>query len=299
MDQQDPRVTAARLSGRGTDETLGYESAAGERPSTTAATRRSRGVPASPPATGDDSRATPPDVEQRTRELRADIEQTREEMSETVSAIQDRLRPSAVASNAVGSIKNAATAAASEVAESQPVRYIGANPIPSAMVGVGIMGIAWLALRGRDRHTSFSNRTYERGLYPAAASGGPVGNDEESAGTGGYAQSLKSSGRAYGDSFYQQRQVGMGAQNYLTRTWNETPLLVGAAAVIAGAIVGLSIPESERERRLMGDTRDRFVDAAQRTVQDKVTQVQDAATEAIGRVQEVAKDVTGLTGERS
>lgn len=45
-------------------------------------------------------------TEERTREIRAEIEQTRGEMTETVNAIQDRLRPSNMAANAAESVKN-------------------------------------------------------------------------------------------------------------------------------------------------------------------------------------------------
>ena len=46
--------------------------------------------------------------EPRTREIRAEIEQTREDMSETVNAIQERLRPGNIAANAADSVRHAA-----------------------------------------------------------------------------------------------------------------------------------------------------------------------------------------------
>ncbi len=97
----------------------------------------------------------------RTREIRAEIEQTRGEMSETVNAIQDRLRPSNLAADAAESVKSSVRHAAGEqarmvgdaareFADSEPVQYVRANPIPAAMVGLGIAGLAWLAFGGRD-----------------------------------------------------------------------------------------------------------------------------------------------------
>jgi hypothetical protein len=244
MDEQDPRVTERRAAGRRTNETMGYATAGQERRSAAAPTRRAV--------------VEPPEAEQRTREIRSEIEQTREELSETVTAIQDRLRPSTVASTAMDSIKTAAT-------ESEPARYVGANPIPSAMVGIGMIGLAWLAFRGREA------RTYRFDGYTAR-----------------YEPTAAPEAWTYEEPPVRSRQVARRAQNHLTRTWNETPLLVGAAAMVAGAIVGLSIPETEREHQLMGETRDRLIETAQRTVKDKVAQVQ-----------EVAKDVTGLTDDRA
>lgn len=97
----------------------------------------------------------------RTRQIRADIEHTRSEMSETVNAIQDRLRPSNLAADAAESVKNSVRQVAGEQAkavadtardlvDSEPVQYVRANPIPTAMVGVGLAGLAWLAFGGRE-----------------------------------------------------------------------------------------------------------------------------------------------------
>ena len=95
MDEQNPRVTADDLRGRGDDAVAGY----GER----------------------DRRTESPDeaATTRTREIRAEIAQTRGELSETVDAIQDRLRPANLASQAASSVKEAALDKAHEVAESE------------------------------------------------------------------------------------------------------------------------------------------------------------------------------------
>ncbi len=121
-----------------------------------------------------------PDV--RARELRAEIERTRGEMSETVDAIQDRLRPSNLAADAAESVKNSVKQAAGDqarmvadtardFAESEPVMYVRANPIPAAMVGVGLAGLAWLAFGGREtpsrrfQTTGRTARDWRRGPY--------------------------------------------------------------------------------------------------------------------------------------
>src|SRR3954469_308491 len=56
-------------------------------------------------------------TEERTREIRAEIEQTRGELSETVNAIQDRLRPGNIASNAADSVKSTVKHAASDTGQ--------------------------------------------------------------------------------------------------------------------------------------------------------------------------------------
>ena len=76
------------------------------------------GAASSPDTTRNLSPASSPmnaPAEERTREIRAEIAQTREEMSETVNAIQDRLRPGNIASNAAESVKSTVSNAAGNV----------------------------------------------------------------------------------------------------------------------------------------------------------------------------------------
>jgi hypothetical protein len=56
---------------------------------------------------------------------------------------------------------------------------------------------------------------------------------------------------------------------------SENPLVVGAVALAAGAIVGALIPHTEAENRLMGEARDTFVESAQGAAQEALQQVRD------------------------
>ena len=77
------------------------------------------------------------------------------------------------------------------------------------------------------------------------------------------------------------------AQNGVERTrqtfWEtmeQNPLTLGAIVLIAGAAVSASIPSTEYENRLMGDTRDRLMDEAKTRAQDTVGRVQTVLQEA-------------------
>lgn len=234
--------------------------------------------------------------EVRTHEIRAEIEQTREDMSETVNAIQERLRPGAIAARTAETVKQAAMETVRDVAESDSVQYVRANPIPTVMVGVGIAGLAWLATRGNNGRSS---RSYVRG--ESSRTRRDLNSDRYRDGGDSHGDSyLQRTGR----TFHERSNVGsadMGGDipSQLRRTWNETPLLIGAASAILGAIVGLTAPETDRENQLMGETRDNMLDTVQETVRDKVDQVQQAATDAAGIVQEAAKSAVGLTSHDS
>ena len=147
MDEQNPGVTGKR--------SRGVEGTGLDRPK--------RGMPSGGSTLTPDRPAAPPsragaaisdDPEIRTHEIRAEIEQTREDMSETVNAIQERLRPGAIASNAADKVKRVARDTVRDVADSDSVTYVRANPIATAMIGIGVAGLAWLVMRGGDGHSS-------------------------------------------------------------------------------------------------------------------------------------------------
>ena len=235
--------------------------------------------------------------EGRTHEIRAEIEQTREDMSETVNAIQERLRPGAIAARTAETVKQAAVETVREVADSDSVQYVRANPIPTVMVGVGIAGLAWLATRGNNGRSS--RRSYLRG--ESSRTRRDMSSDAYRIGGDSYGDAyLQGMGReSQGRPDFASSDMGDYLPAQLRRTWNETPLLIGAASAILGAIVGLTVPETNRENQLMGETRDNMLDTVQETVRDKVNQVQQAATDAAGIVQEAAKNAVGLPSHDS
>lgn len=88
------------------------------------------------------------------------------------------------------------------------------------------------------------------------------------------------------------------AQSSFQQALHTNPLAVGVAAVAIGAAIGLSIPETEKENQLMGETRDEVMQQAQQTVQQKAQQVQTVAQEAVGAAKDKAQesaDQQGLT----
>lgn len=284
MDQQDPRLT--RKSGKGDRETTGLD-----RPSTQSGVAelmddgpsRMRGSLDRPPARdmGDESGQSDGVAEspgRKTREIRAEIDQVRDNMSDTVNAIQDRLRPGTIASNAAESVKHAALDKARDIAESDSVKYVRANPFATAMLGVGVAGLAWMvfgpknggAYRGPAADDAWRRAQSEGDERLGYAIGG-VSTDRVRA---GYRQSMSQ------------------AENAAQRAWNQSPLLIGAAVAVLGAIVALAVPETERERELMGETRDQMMDSVHESVRDTVTKVKQVATETAGTVQGAAKDAT-------
>jgi ElaB/YqjD/DUF883 family membrane-anchored ribosome-binding protein len=250
-----------------------------------------------------------PETDRRTRELQGEIAHTRAELSETIEAIQDRLRPSNIASDARERVKAATTEKVKNMAETASDTAQGMmretrdramnlvdgakqNPIPALMIGAGI---AWLLIdraRGEDDYSRPSGRGRQSSGYPdyqadsysgAGYRGSGYGESDDARRRSAYEESegLTVRAREVAD---EAKRSARRTQNALQRMLRQNPLLVGAAAVLAGAAVGASLPETERENEWMGETRDNVLDKAQ-----------EAARTATETVREVAGDTVGDT----
>jgi hypothetical protein len=122
---------------------------------------------AGPPSLGDE------DTRLRTGQIRREIEQTRDDMSETIDAIQERLRPRNIVASAAERMKEATTDRVREIANTAAETAgdvmahtreatsgladgVRQNPIPSALIGIGA---AWLVMK---RSQSRSVPAWER-----------------------------------------------------------------------------------------------------------------------------------------
>ena len=322
---------ADEFQGRG-DETRGRgEERVRDYASTTPATSRTASTD-SGSNTDDDLDA---DSKQRARELESEIAHTRAEMSETIEAIQERLRPSNLVSDATEKVKTATTEkvksmadTASETAQDMMrgtreraydvVEGAKQNPIPALMIGAGV---AWLLMdRSRNKNRGYNSgyRTSEWSQYsPRSERSYSSGEDYYRSADATYSDvdysRQSTSGRQYGygsgsgyeresgwtesassmmhDTRNTARQTVRKTQNQLQRMLRDNPLLVGAAAVLAGAAVGASLPETERENQLMGEARDSMVDRAQEAARDAANTVKEVASDPVAVVGKVAEVV--------
>jgi len=92
------------------------------------------------------------------------------------------------------------------------------------------------------------------------------------------------------------QQQARRAQNQFQRMLHENPLAVGAAGLALGAAVGLAIPESQRESRVMGGPRDALVDRAIGTAQDTMQKVGTIARKAESAAEGAVKDEAHAQG---
>ena len=271
-----------------------------------------------------------PESDRRTREIQQEIAETREEMSETIDALQEKLKPANIVADATDRVKSATTEKVRNMAESATetaqglyrntgasgvIEEVRQNPYPALMIGAGV---AWMIMdrsrRGNgdvgyenSRWRSSSNSQYgsygsgarygTRSAYGSNYSGTEYGSAQSGTNYGaGYGESEESgiaerARETMNNARYATQRTTRRAQTQLQRMLNDNPLLVGAAAMVIGAAIGAALPETERENEWMGDARDSVVDRAQEIAHNAVGTVQEVATDAAKEA--VSKVVSG------
>jgi hypothetical protein len=235
-------------------------------------------------------------------ELVGDIVETREEMTVTVEEIGDRLDPHNIVEGAkesvrqatVGKVENMANTAGAVVNDAgEAVREAGSgiletitrNPIPAALVGIGV---GWLALARRpapryrfdDRWSAYAGNGSMDDTSSAVDSvqrragdvAGKVGRsvDEVADQARRAASELPDGVRSMAD------QIGTEAG----RLFQSNPLAVGAIAVAVGTAVALAVPATQAERRALAQP-----------ARQLMSKAETAATEALGDVEQTARKV--------
>lgn len=229
--------------------------------------------------------------DENTEQLRADIEDTRADMSQTLNEIQERLSPEHLVDQAKEAVRDATigkvervmgqvgetlsevTEPAREMAEraGNAIKEVGTtvgdylwkNPIPLALIGVGVGMLVMKNYGGQSYAASSSSKRKFPQRQRANYAMGDVGQPQ------GSMQTLN--------------ELGTKAKNSASRVgelMRDNPLAAGAVAIAAGTAVGLLIPSTQIESEYIGDTGERLVE-----------RVEDIARDALGKVQGAAKQM--------
>ncbi len=202
--------------------------------------------------------------------LSDDIAATRQHIGETLDAIQSRLTPQHLLAEARDTVIDTTREKAEQVGQiaQATVKSAGSalsetlaeNPLIGAVVGAGLQ---WFAILGKSGGSTMDNQLQN----PLDAT---VHRVQDTAGQ------VASTAQQIGAQVQQQTQQATG---WLQHTFEENPLLIGAVAVATGLAIGMAIPGTPQENRLMGETRDQLVQKAQHVAQETVHKVQAVTQE--------------------
>ena len=251
-----------------------------------------------------------------------EIENTRSEMGATIDQIGHRLQPQTIADEAVSKIREATVGKVERMVDdagttaqrtgNNLMETLKQNPVPTALAA---MGIGWLAIRMRSQSGNGKGNGKGRyGYYPYDSYAGRYGYSDQYRQGGsssdpldkarnvadnvtGTAQDVASQAadkaqqvgsevqRAAGSAVQGAQQAVRQGQWQAETMLNENPLAMAALALGVGAAVGLAIPETQREKELMGEQRDKLVEKASEVATQALDETQT-------KVQDVAEQVT-------
>ena len=261
---------------------------------------------------------TTDDVE-NTELLRAEIEDTRADMSQTINEIQERLSPENVMDQVkekvreatVGKVERVMSRVGETIGEvTEPARevlgqagttikqtgksaadVIWKNPIPVALVGLGVGLIVMRAMRGSNGHdyadtSRTSSRRQQRNLagdetpYRGGRSGYELKDTQPTAlnQVKNTASELANrSSEALNNLGTRAKDTASSVGTRFNQALRDNPLACGAVAIAAGTAVGLVLPTSKFENEYIGETSEMLVDKAQEVARDAIDKVQDVA----------------------
>jgi len=266
------------------------------------------------------------DYDENTEQIRANIEDTRADMTQTINEIQERLSPEVLVGQAKEAVREATIGKVetfvgqvgetlSEVTEpalqmagraGNAIKEVGVtvgnkiyqNPIPLALIGLGVGMLVMRSYRG----TSYSSDTSQRRFPQGRRSNYQIGD----VGQGLHTQHDRSTGtstldqvkdtasdlasrstHALSDLSSKAMNNASAATTRVGQMMRDNPLAVGAVAVAAGTAVGLLLPSTRMESEYIGETGERLVES-----------VEDIARDALGRVQDAAKQMAPDQGQQ-
>lgn len=270
------------------------------------------------------------------REIRSDIDRTRAEMDETFAALDSKLTPSQIGQELWHLFKGGSSAGAGKLwritrEHPMPAAVIGLG-LGWLLVrssrnghdgGPGTYRAGYASNYGSGRNsyaaTKYDYDEYDRddgeGRLSAAkdkvleVAGSARETVSDAVGTvrekvGEATDWTKEHAHDLGHQAQSQAQALKGKAKSLSRrarlgfweTMEENPLMVGAATLAVGVVAGLLIPETEKEKELMGETRDHLVEEVKEAGQQTWEKGKHVAEAVADKVKDTVKDA-GLTPE--
>ena len=260
-------------------------------------------------------------------DVEREVEATRGQIDQTVEALKEKMQPRELfdeTSRLLGGASNRVLTTVVEQAK--------ANPIPIALIG---LGIAWLAINqtrkptgdddefsgqyyatyeGYDEDASLGRKLKERvsgavdqakGAFAGARTRMDEAADkarERRAAAKASAADGTSDARAKAAEFRATAQARAAeasriAQQRFQQTLDSEPLILAAVGLAVGVAIGASLPSSRTENRLIGRHRDRIVGKGKDIAKTSLDEARSVAERAYGQVKEELHRQTGPDGE--
>jgi ElaB/YqjD/DUF883 family membrane-anchored ribosome-binding protein len=208
--------------------------------------------------------------------IERDIGETRQEVNQTLDALQSKLSPGQWMDRALGFVRENGGEFAQNLGGT-----IRENPIPVILTGIGVL---WM-IASRASSASSSQAEYEDFTSPDFDTnfGGKLSSAADSArerATGLAGTVSEKVGDAKRAATWQAQRAREGFSNLM----EEQPMILGAVGVAVGALLGMALPSTRQEDRLLGRARDEGLERAKAVGAQQYEKVKDVATHAVEEV---------------
>jgi hypothetical protein len=226
--------------------------------------------------------------------IRADIEETRLEMGGTLNELGDRLEPGHLMDQARENVREATIGRVEETAKGisdMVMDTIKRNPIPAAMAGAGL-ALLWAnrSQSGPQFREGYGYQGRPASMYGDQGSrdlGSRVGGVASAVGenVGGAVGSVAEGAQHVGGEAIERagetaQQVGWRLERFM----RANPLAVAAIAAGTGAAIGSVVPETSKEREMLGDASRQLTSAVRDTVDDATAKAEETMDRAEAQV---------------
>ncbi len=253
---------------------------------------------------------------QSSDEIRADIEQTRERLGHTVESLGAQLNPSNLVQRAKDSVREATIGRVQHMARRTKENVVEGgrdvagtirdNPVPAAMIAAGI---GWMLMNRRSESSRYESRRYGDPSFDDAYPTEPSVAQRVVSRAASATENLAAEAQDLAQDTAEKVQDVAQQVTHKARTashriankasattqrvesqFRENPIALGALAIAAGLAVGLSLPASKPEAKLMGGARDQLVDKAKEQLAETSEKVENIVERAAPQVESALRD---------
>jgi hypothetical protein len=214
-----------------------------------------------------------------TAEIEHDIAATRAELGTVLDALERRLAPRQLVGKGMEMVKDTIEGNAGAVGDA-----VRAHPVPLALIGVGIGWFVVAATAGGRLGGSIGEKVLGAAGQVAENPRPLAGSAAEPAVDSAYGKGEAAAGYAYARTKPRfaaaadaASRAAAGARSNVRHVADEYPLLLGLAGLAAGAAIGMLLPRSRAEERVMAPVRSRLKDEASSFGQEAVERARAAA----------------------
>jgi hypothetical protein len=236
--------------------------------------------------------------EQTSAEVAEEAEHERADLAHTLDQLRENLQPR----NVVDEVMSQAGVNSATISD-RVMQIARANPVATALVGIGAAMILGAAGRKRDprvaRASGWSGQTGRTTPPRDRDPSRRVPPDQEDI---AYRRAARYAANTL-SSAYQPERTRMSTRSLLknpgaglSRLLDEQPLVLAALGVAVGAAVGSALPSTDIEAQLMGEASESLRQSASAAARQQIAQLKTTAGQTLEQMKATAAE-HGATGE--